>query len=663
MRRIRPASANARLAGVILLLALLVLAGTKIWRVSALVRDIGDNARELSGQEESAASALSFSSGEKLRTPVLALAADFRRLHSEIGPLVYLGPLLGWLPGYGSDLAQAPALLDLGMSLTDGAETGLVLVQALYTEMDSGRAANQPLGACLIASLANHGPEIARSREDLEQAQSARVAIDAASLSPQTRAFLTRIDHLLPSWNDAVNGLDLLPGLLGAQGAREYLLLVQNSDELRPTGGFISSVVRIRVDRGDIQGIEFADSYAVDNPQVAHPDPPAAIHRYMFADTWLVRDANWSPDFPTSAADVARIYALDRGIQVDGVIGTNLTLVPRLLEATGPVTIDGSGETMTAANALDKLKAFWASPQGQGQTGDWWDHRKDLSGQLLVALLQKIRQGDFDRAQLLGVLAQSLQARDLLLYARNADLEAQIRDAGWSGSVANAGDNRVMVVDSNVGFNKVDPNVTRTATLDLTIDESGKEQARLDILYNNSSPDTGKSCEHGAAYLPSYSEMQQGCYWNYLRVVLAPGAQLISSNLDDAGQEDPIGRRSVLWGYLVIPRAQSRRVEFEYKSPSYISSGGLYRLRLEKQPGAPIFSWHIKITLPSSWIGYRADPMPIRVEGSVLEYDVALDQDWEVQVRRQDLTLNWVASLTLAGLALLSAGAWYLRNR
>ena len=48
--------------------------------------------------------------------------------------------------------------------------------------------------------------------------------------------------------------------LLAGDGERTYLILAQNSDELRATGGFISATGVIRFREGALVDMKFADS-------------------------------------------------------------------------------------------------------------------------------------------------------------------------------------------------------------------------------------------------------------------------------------------------------------------------------------------------------------------------------------------------------------------
>ena len=77
---------------------------------------------------------------------------------------------------------------------------------------------------------------------------------------------------------------------LGADGPRTYLLLAQNNDELRATGGFISGAGHVTIDRGKITSLILKDSYAVDTWDQPHPEPPGPLRKYMATDLWVLRD-------------------------------------------------------------------------------------------------------------------------------------------------------------------------------------------------------------------------------------------------------------------------------------------------------------------------------------------------------------------------------------
>lgn len=651
--------ARGRLAALILLVALSAFLGFKLWRVRSILGDISVRAAALSQ-----AAAIDPTKSTGLVDQLRLLADDIHNLRGEIGPFVYLAPLAAWVPQYGGDAAQASSLLEYGETLMDGASGTARLFNSIGAEMDAGHVGGQPLGQSALSVLKRHQDDIQNARAQLERVLTARSSIEPSTLSPRSRELFDVADHLLPMWSAGVNAFQLAPDILGGQGTRVYLLVIQNSDELRPTGGFISSIVRVRVENGDISTLEFSDSYAVDNLQVTHPDPPAPLKRYMDAGMWVIRDANWSPDYPTAARDIEQLYQLDRGLASDGVIAVDLGLVPRLLEAVGPVQVEGYPGSLDAENAVAKLKEYWASPQGQGQTGDWWLHRKDLTGQLIVALLDRLRSGEFDRVRFARAMFDAFSSKDLMLYVNDPAAQGRLEDAGWAGRLSLGPGDHLMVVDSNVGFNKVDPSVDRAADYSIELDQTGTAHEKLTLTYTNRSPDNGTLCVHAPRYFPTYEEMQQACYWDYMRLVAGEGAQLLSATEGlDAGSDDPIGGRSVFHGFIVLPRSASRVIEYNYETPRVVENGKTFRLRIENQPGAPPRQFHLSIKLPDDWTEWTATPAPAARIGQVIRYDLTLDRDLNVVVQKKESSpLNLAIGLGLGGFSLISGGLWWLRR-
>ena len=170
---------------------------------------------------------------------------------------------------------------------------------------------------------------------------------------------LNRYDEAYPLAQTGLELVDVAPQLLGADRPRTYLLLFQNEDELRATGGFISAVGRVTIDAGKIISLTVEDSYAVDDFTTPYPDPPAPMRDYMGIDLWVFRDSNWSPDFPMAARQPISLYTQTRGGTIDGVIALNQQVVEALVDGLGPLTIDGQ----TIANAQemrDYMRAAWS---------------------------------------------------------------------------------------------------------------------------------------------------------------------------------------------------------------------------------------------------------------------------------------------------------------
>ena len=80
------------------------------------------------------------------------------------------------------------------------------------------------------------------AQANLADAESYRAEIDAETLSAQLAKQVNRFDKGLPLLKMALDFAPAVPSLLGVDEPRTYLIIAQNNDELRATGGFISGV-------------------------------------------------------------------------------------------------------------------------------------------------------------------------------------------------------------------------------------------------------------------------------------------------------------------------------------------------------------------------------------------------------------------------------------
>ena len=97
------------------------------------------------------------------------------------------------------------------------------------------------------------------------------------------------------------------------------------------------------IDRGRIIERSFQDVAPLDFPwDYPRIEPPRALADYLLGpeQPWQFADANWSPDYPTSASDALRLYANQTGdSRFDGVIAITTYTIDELLKVTGPVTV------------------------------------------------------------------------------------------------------------------------------------------------------------------------------------------------------------------------------------------------------------------------------------------------------------------------------------
>jgi len=556
---------------------------------------------------------------------------DIQELRAALGPVLYLLPRLGWLPHYGGDLQNAPALLDLSESILRGAQDTLTIGYAIGAEIEAGRATKTSLGTALLIAAESQQSTIQRAQKTLSDVAHVRTQVNATQVSADTQALLDQVDRLVPMWQTAINVLANARTILGAERPRTYLLLAQNSDELRATGGFISGVGLVQIEQGKISVLDFQDSFAIDDFSQRHPAPPEPLRRYMFAGQWVLRDANWSPDFPTAARQLQAIYKIDRRREVDGVIAINQQILPDLLAAMGTVTVETYNERVDATNVIAKIHEYWALPQSPGQPSDWWSHRKDFLGKLMQAILQRMTLGNLDQSKLGRVVLNAIQTKNLLLYVNDVESLSQ-PGLPLGGAVDPSSGDWLMVVDSNVGFNKVDGSVSRQVAYNLTIESTNSLRASVTITYTNLSPRVESYCVHLPNYQFTYVDLQQGCYWNYLRVLVPAGSELLQSmGVADVTVEPGDKAYTVFAGYFVLPHAETHVVRFNYRLPPSVQAMPHYRLTLQRQPGAPIMPLQVQIHAPAG-LQLITYPRADRVLENTAQFELIWRGDEQIQV-------------------------------
>jgi hypothetical protein len=447
----------------------------------------------------------------------------------------------------------------------------------------------------------------------------------------------------------------IAPGLLGADGPRTYLILAQNDDEVRPTGGFITGVGLIRVEEGRIAEFSFADSYTVDDLSKPYPEPPRPLWDHMLAELWLFRDSNWSPDFPTAARQAAYFYEYGAGQATDGVIALDMQALRLLVEALGPLRVPGTSGPITGDNVVDWIRqARGGVSPGEG-FGDWYKHRKDFMGPLALALRSRLEKGEVDWPTLARAVEQGLQEKHILVYVADPETAALLSRQRWDGAVSSPAGDYLLVVDSNLGFNKVNPLVDETLEYRVSLGADGSAQGEVQIGYHNRSQGSAADCDPASRYGADYSAGMHRCYWDYLRVYVPEGSRLTAATpapLPEASlyhrKWGGAGRETLTIGpsdlgkqvfavYLLVPRGESREQRFRYVLPQGTvrreGADWVYALTVQKQSGSRAWPLTVIIVLPEGAQSIASDPAPTEQRGSEIIYRWRFDRDRTLQIR------------------------------
>ena len=113
---------------------------------------------------------------------------------------------------------------------------------------------------------------------------------------------------------------------------------------------------------------------------------------------------------------------------------------------------------------LQVIQEQWAEPSS-GSEQDWWSHRKDFMGQIASAVMERLVKGQNLKAlELVRALQAALNEKHILIYLTDPQPASLLRERNWDGALTISAlpSDALLVVDSNVGFNKVDAVIARS---------------------------------------------------------------------------------------------------------------------------------------------------------------------------------------------------------
>jgi hypothetical protein len=575
--------------------------------------------------------------------PLVGTAADdISTIDGYLKPLFPIFSALKGLPAVGAYFGQVEPLLTYADGLAQaGAEivTGLEPLLDATTDDKSGLSLSEQ--ACQVLQVGQ--AHFIAAGQAIQQASTIRNRIRPELLPGSLRLLFTNLDG---RFNVLLAGSQLLqvaPRLLGAGQAQTFLVLAQNRDELRATGGFISGIGLLTIQDGKIQQFTLGDSYAVDDFTKPYPSPPEALKRFMLADYWVPRDANWSPDFPSAAQQAQELYTLSTGIQTQGVIAFNQLAVQKVLEVIGPVQVPGTDEPVNADNVVNYMRQAWAPEPEEGLSQAWWSHRKDFMQQLGNAIVENVLiSGQQDQLvslakAMIGLMGQG----QLLVYFDNGIAQAALEKSGWGGSLDPGNGDYLFLVDSNVGFNKVDSVIKRSVSYQVDLSDLDHPAGKLSLTYQHTGVGNMPCIQEASYGNGTYQDMQKRCYWDYWRVYTPAGSELRSSTAQPVAADELLNGESwsgqveslsgeantqVYAGMMVLPISKSTTISVSYGLPASILQGSgrdrrEYSLRIDVQPGLQGLPFKLEIVLPSS--------MQITSENEDLQAENAITWSWQ----------------------------------
>ena len=638
-------------------LTLLLWLGIKAWRIGRAVQSLLAQQTAVQAMLENGLTNINPADAVAMARTV---RTDFLVLQDETAFLMPLTPRLGWVPKVGPLLIAAPELVTLGDAATETAVYASESLAPLLTILQAEDSANNQLPQ-LIKALADARPGLAQTAVSLDRVAAARAEIDnVADFPDQVQQLVAQADAWLPIAQDSLTVVQILPEIMGLNGRRTYLLLAQNEDELRATGGYISGVGTLTLENGDIQSLTFqnADQFDVQNlieNSGLYDYPPQPLYEIMGAEYFLLRDTNYWPDFPYSAEQAIELYQrVEPAPAIDGVIAIDQEFIRLVVAATGPVTVAATGEVINAQNTIESFRNSFNIKDGQ-TFNEWYQNRKAFLTTFSSAILEKV-QGDFgaiDPIALVQNMHQALASRHLQLYMVNPQETAVLDQLNWDGRLENtAGQDFLLVLDTNMGFNKANMHIERSTHYQIALNADGSAQAVLTLDYAHTHPPGNENgCLQKMSYAdtPTYEEIADRCYFDFLRVYTPPGATLVNATGHAISEGILLGGRpwmkppatvsefanfTTFTNFMMVPRGEMLSTEFSYTLPASVvqqeDGRSTYQLQLRKQAGTSGQPVTVQLLLPEGSTATQitaSSDATINNEGNQVTINLTLDQD------------------------------------
>lgn len=455
----------------------------------------------------------------------------------------------------------------------------------------------------ILDTLEKIQPSIDKIDQEVQSAADLVASIDSSkyptqvagrSVRPQLQDLQASLTLASQTFSDYKPVLAQLGKMAGAHEPQKYLVLFQNDNELRPTGGFLTAYAIINVDKGVVTSEKSDDIYELDQKFTKRIPIPAELGRYLTTERYFhLRDMNISPDFKTSMDTFYQYYKDVPGEpdDIDGIVALDTEVLTKLLEVIGPVEVPGYG-TFSAANdaRCDCPQVVYALSEIITKPTPYLrEDRKGVLGPLMKSILAKTY--DLDKAQfpqLLTVALESIKGRHAQAYfmeeqsqqaAEQINLAGRIYQIMTNNKNWQLGQNMdfMAIIDANLGGAKSNLFTNYEVKQIVQAPLDGRLEKTVEITYKNDRRADNCNLEAGQLCLNS-------TLVDWFRLYVPAGAELIEAQgfTQEAKVYEEAGL-TVIDGYFEVEPLGLAKIKLSYSIP--YTDTITYNLRLWKQGG------------------------------------------------------------------------------
>ncbi len=391
--------------------------------------------------------------------------------------------LASFLPWIGDDVDAVSSMAEAAQAAATGGAS--LTVAARAAGWTNEIVLMGPEGEVDLDAIDRALPGLNAAADDLQQASDALADIDAGSLvDPLSTAVTEARNALQPQTTLVTNARDLgavLPGMLGADGPKRYLLAFQNLSAPRGTGGYLGFLGELRAVDGTLS-LDSLDPVGDVDPVPPVEVPPDVARRYgPFGAATTMWAANYPPDVAESSRIATQIWEASGRKPVDGVLWADTVWMADMLAASGPVESAAWPDPITSENLTEVFnRRLFETPDSAATD----TAQSQLGLDLWSALLTR----QPDPVVLGRAMAEGTREGHLAIFSADERTQAAMERLDVAGRFE-LGENPLAVVWQDASANRAGYFAEHEVASSVTLDPDGTAAVKTTVTMRNGAPD------------------------------------------------------------------------------------------------------------------------------------------------------------------------------
>lgn len=301
--------------------------------------------------------------------------------------------------------------------------------------------------------------------------------------------------------------------LLGQNKTTTYLVLLGNDTEVRANGGFAGSYAKITIKTPKIEikkiinldllrkteiTFSFHDIYVPSGQVSGYIKPPDAIQQAFGKGSWDLSNADYDPNFPTTATTIRWFLEKGKETNPDVLSIINLSTIKKITDIVGNIQIPENNTTITSENLYLYLQGKAEVNFFPGST-----QKADALHSVGTATIKKIKSLSLPKKlQISKIIYQDLKNQNIVLNSTNQELQQFLEQQKLAGTYHTDTYDYYGLVELNLGANKANQYVTRQTKHTVTATTNSlKHEVTIDLQNNSPEKNPNPPFHYGGHYL------------------------------------------------------------------------------------------------------------------------------------------------------------------